>query len=290
MPSIAARALVALLVAAGAAAPAAAQRPPLAVVRLETDATAEPLGIDDRAPRLTWALASDRRGVLQTGYRVLVATRPELLREGRADVWDSRDVRSAEPAVIYAGPALRPRTRYWWAVRTTATGGLASAWSAPGWFETGLLGATEWRGQWITGPERGGPLSVAEGAADDSLVRARGEFCRPPRWLTSGFAARLVPNNEGQCREIRPAPMLRRAFTVTKPIARARVYTSGLAYNDLRVNGAPASERVLDPGFTRYSETVLYTTHDVTSLVRQGENVRPVRRAGAHLGLGVASS
>jgi alpha-L-rhamnosidase len=252
---------------------ALAQSAPLSVTRLETDAAAEPLGIDDRAPRMTWALASERRGVLQAGYRVLVATTPERLREGRADVWDSRDVRSADPWSTYAGPALRPRTRYYWAVRVTATSGLASAWSAPAWFETGLLGPTEWRGQWIAGPERGGPLSVAEGAADDSVVRARGEFCRPPRWLTSGFAARLVPNNEGECRELRPAPMLRKAFTVSKPVARARIYTSGLAYNDLRVNGAPASDRVLDPGFTRYDKTVLYTTHDVTALVRQGENV-----------------
>ena len=30
---------------------------------------------------------------------------------------------------------------------------------------------------------------------------------------------------------------------------------------------------MLDPGFTDYSETVLYTTHDVTALVRPGENV-----------------
>ena len=70
--------------------------------------------------------------------------------------------------------------------------------------------------------------------------------------VTTGFAARLVPNNEGACRELRPAPMLRRSFTVTKPVARARVYASGLAYDDLRVNGTAASDRVLDPGFTLY--------------------------------------
>jgi alpha-L-rhamnosidase len=255
--------------AQGARARAAA----LSVDHLETDAMAEALGIDDRAPRFTWRLASDRRGIVQSGYRILVATRAELLRDGRADVWDSRDVRSADPSATYAGPALRPRTRYYWSVRATAGAGLASEWSAPSWFETALLTATDWRGQWIAGPERGGPLSIADGAADDSVVRARGEFCRPVRWLTSGFAARLVKNNEGECRELRPAPMLRRSFTVSKPVARARIYTSGLAYNDLRVNGSAASDRVLDPGFTRYSKTVLYTTHDVTPLIRQGENV-----------------
>lgn len=34
------------------------------------------------------------------------------------------------------------------------------------------------------------------------------------QWLTTGFAARQVPNNQGECREVRPAPMLRRSFRV----------------------------------------------------------------------------
>src|ERR1044072_2377411 len=71
-----------------------AQPSGLTLAHLETDAAAQPLGIDDRAPRLSWALVSARRGVLQTAYRVLVASKPELAREGRADVWDSRRVAS----------------------------------------------------------------------------------------------------------------------------------------------------------------------------------------------------
>lgn len=245
----------------------------LTVTRLETNATVEALGIDDRTPRLHWGLEGDRRGVMQTGYRVLVATRLELLRDGRPDIWDSREVRSAEPWVVYAGPSLRPRTRYYWSVRATSSAGLNSGWSQPTWFETALLGATDWRGQWIAGPERGGHLTPAQGVADDSTIRAQGELCRPVRWLTSGFAARVVRNNEGECRELRPAPMLRKVFSIAKPVARARVYTSGLGYSDLRINGSAASESVLDPGFTRYNRTVLFTTHDVTPLLRQGENV-----------------
>src|ERR1044071_2703998 len=66
-----------------------AQPSGLTLAHLETDAAAQPLGIDDRAPRFSWALVSGRRGVLQTAYRVLVASKPELAREGRADVWDS---------------------------------------------------------------------------------------------------------------------------------------------------------------------------------------------------------
>lgn len=242
------------------------------LARLETDAAAEPLGIDDPAPRLSWALASARRGVRQKGYRVLVASRPELAREGGADIWDSGRVASADPWAIYAGPALKSRTRYYWTARVWTTVG-ESARPKPTWFETALLDASDWKGLWVAGPERTGPLTQDEGVADDAAVRAAGEFCRPVGWLTNTWSAPLVRNNQGECRELRPAPMLRTSFRVLKPVARARVYSSGLAYGDLRVNGKPASESVLDPGFTDYSKTVLYTTHDVTSLLNEGENV-----------------
>jgi alpha-L-rhamnosidase len=246
----------------------------LVVVHLETNGATDPLGLDDVAPRLSWALESPQRGVLQTSYRVLVATRLELLREGTADVWDSRTVRSSDPWTRYAGPTLHSRGRYYWTVRVTSSRGLTTTWSTPASFETALLAPTDWKGLWIAGPDRRlTALTPAEGIADDSLIRAANEFCRPTRWLTSGFAARLVPNNQGECRELRPAPMLRTSFQITKPIARARVYSSGLGYNDLSVNGLAVSDRVLDPGFTNFSKTVLYTTQDVTSLLRQGENV-----------------
>ena len=92
-----------------------AQKPPaqqpapvasLRVERLETDAAATPLGIDDATPRLRWILTSDRRNVMQTSARVLVASKPELAREGKADVWDSGRETSPDPWVVYGGPAL----------------------------------------------------------------------------------------------------------------------------------------------------------------------------------------
>src|SRR5215204_2981349 len=250
------------------------------VVGLETDAAADPLGIDDRAPRRSWQVESAQRAVLQASYRVLVATRPELLSEGRANVWDSGEISSGEPWTIYRGKPLVSRTRYFWAVRVRTTAGAASTWSRPGWFETALLDSTDWRGRWIAGPERARALTVAEGAADDATIRSSGEFCRPTAWPTVPLM-RLRPNDQGECRAPRPAPMLRRSFVVTKPITRARLYASGLGYGDYSINGAPTSDRVLDPQFTNYSKTVLYTTTDVTRLLRRGQNV-----IGAVLGSG----
>jgi alpha-L-rhamnosidase len=252
---------------------AAADRHDVEVVGLTVEGMAEPLGIDDRQPRLGWRLQTRQRGVLQTAFRVLVASRPDRLGAGTADVWDSRDVRSADPFVVYAGPALKPRTRYHWSVRVGTTGAGASPWSSPGWFETALLAAEDWQGAWIAGPERQiGERTREEGTADDERIRAAGEFCRPTAWPTVPLMTR-VPNDQGECREVRPTPMFRKSFTLTKPVARARIYSSGLGYHDLSVNGVRASDRVLDPQFTDYAKTVLYTTVDVTSLLRPGENV-----------------
>ena len=252
---------------------ASAQPASVTLAQLETNAAAQPLGIDDRTPRFSWVLNSKQRGISQTAFRVLVASAPELAREGKADIWDSKQISSSDPFVVYAGPALKSRTRYYWKARVWVVGGLASSWSNPVWFETALLNANEWKGQWIAGPERSGVLSEAEGKADDHLIRQAGEFCRPVSWLTSGFAAERFKNDQGECRELRPTPMLRKSFQITKPVVKARVYSSGLAYNDLTINGKTVSDSVLDPGFTDYSKTVLYTTQDVTALLRQGENV-----------------
>ena len=254
------------------------------VTNLETNGAFQPLGIDDPAPRFTWRLNSIARGVEQAEFHLLVASKPELLHRGRADVWDSGIVKSSEPSSIYVGPALKSRTRYYWTIKVRTTDGVESTWAKtplPAFFETAFLSNEEWRGEWIAGPERSFVLSEAEGVADDDQIRRSREFCRPVAWLTSGFAAERIKSNQGKCREIRPAPMLRKSFHVTKAIARARVYSSGLAYNYLTINGNAASDSVLDPAFTDYSKTVLYTTHDVTNLLRQGENV-----IGSQLGSG----
>ncbi len=253
----------------------------LQVSRLEIDAASEPLGIDDPAPRLSWALASDRRGVIQASYRVLVASRPDFARDGAADVWDSGVVESSDPWALYAGPALASRTRYFVSVQVSSTQGETAS-APPAWFETAMLRDADWQGRWIAGPDRSGPLTEAEGRADDEAIRTAGEFCRPVGWLTTGWSAAANKNNQGECRELRPAPMLRRSFSIRRPVARARLYASGLAYADLTINGAATADDRLEPGFTDYSKTVLYTTHDVTALLRPGENVIAATLGSGH--------
>ena len=246
---------------------------PVELERLETQAAGLALGVDDPAPRLSWLLSSTRRGVKQAAFEIRVATTEERLRGDEPDTWASGRVSSADPWTRYAGKPLASRTRYYWTVRVWTGAEAPTDWAKPAWFETAYLAADEWRGQWIAGPERASVGSAADGEADDVAIRAAGELCRPVGWLTTGFAAARNKNDQGECRELRPAPMLRKSFRLDKPVRSARVYASGLAYDALVVNGNPASDSVLDPGFTDYSKTVLYTTHDVTALLKPGENV-----------------
>ena len=81
--------------------------------------------------------------------------------------------------------------------------------------------------------------------------------------------------------EEEPAPLLRRAFRIDRPVRAARLYASGLGYHRLWLNGSPVGDAVLEPGFTDYDHTVLYVVHDVTALVGPGDNA-----IGAELGRG----
>ncbi|MET1074712.1 MAG: family 78 glycoside hydrolase catalytic domain [Umezawaea sp.] len=69
-----------------------------------------------------------------------------------------------------------------------------------------------------------------------------------------------------------PEPLLRKDFTSTKRIRSARAYVIGLGYYKLYLNGKRVGDHELDPAFTVYDKTDLYSTYDVTNELRSGEN------------------
>lgn len=69
------------------------------------------------------------------------------------------------------------------------------------------------------------------------------------------------------------APLLRRNFTVEREIVSARLYAAALGLYETYLNGQKVGEDYLAPGWTDYNDRVQYQTYDVTSLLRQGENV-----------------
>jgi alpha-L-rhamnosidase len=83
---------------------------------------------------------------------------------------------------------------------------------------------------------------------------------------------------------IETAPLLRKAFTVSRSVKRPTVYVAALGMVDVTVNGRRATEDVLGPPFSDYTKRTVYLTLDVTALVKRGVNV-----IGATLGNGFFS-
>ena len=121
----------------------------LRVEALRTEYQQNPIGLDVRVPRLSWRIQTERRGTMQRAYQLRVATDSTSLARGL--LWDSGKIAS-ESSIFrpYGGPPARSATRYYWQVRVWDDAGRMSPWSAPGFWETGLLDRADWRAQWIT--------------------------------------------------------------------------------------------------------------------------------------------
>ncbi|MEV5789255.1 alpha-L-rhamnosidase [Streptomyces sp. NPDC052192] len=130
---------------------AAGRRGEVRVTEPTVEYVRNPLGVDARHPRLSWPMTSDTPGMRQSAYRIRVASSASGL--SRPDVWDSGKVTSDQSTLVpYAGPQLTSRKRYFWSVQVWDTDGAVSPWSAPAWWETGLMGSGDWSATWVSAP------------------------------------------------------------------------------------------------------------------------------------------
>jgi alpha-L-rhamnosidase len=246
--------------------------PPLTPVGLRCGHLDNPLGVAPDRVRMSWILQGLGTGRAQCFYQVLVAPDGERLAEDGHLSWDSGRVESASSGdIAYAGEALASGGRYTWQVRVWDEQGQASSWSDPASFEVELDSSEGWLASWI------------------GLSRVR-ESVLPPSGPgpVDAVASRLAP-----------APYLRRAFSLDKPVVSARLHVTALGLYEARLNGHRVGDAFLTPGWTDYRQRVLYQTYDVTSLLTAGENVLgaiiadgwyagfvgfDAKRAGAHYG------
>lgn len=80
---------------------------------------------------------------------------------------------------------------------------------------------------------------------------------------------------------IHASPLLRKSFKIGKEIKSAYAFVTAGGIYEFYLNGKKIGDHVLDPVITNYRKTVLYTTYDVTRMLKSGTNV-----AGAMLGNG----
>ncbi|NLH40417.1 MAG: family 78 glycoside hydrolase catalytic domain [Planctomycetes bacterium] len=109
-----------------------------------------PLGIDVVEPRLSWTLESDKRGQVQTAYRILVASSPKLLDKETGDLWDSGKVVSSQSnQIVYAGKPLESQMQCYWKVQVWDKDEKPCSWSKPAFWTMGLLKPDQWKAKWI---------------------------------------------------------------------------------------------------------------------------------------------
>jgi alpha-L-rhamnosidase len=200
--------------------PVSAQMPaqPAGPAAPRVDNLENPLGIDDPSPSFSWHLRDPARGAQQSAYRVMVASRTELLDRNTPDIWDSGKVDSRNSSnVRYAGPALTAGTRYYWRVQVWNAAGRPYAAGATAWWETGLLKQDAWRAAWI-GYE----------TPEESAVRHA-----PAAWIANPDSKALAAE-KGDRRFA-----YRTVFTLAHPVRFAALYATGQDTVSAWINGAP---------------------------------------------------
>ena len=93
-------------------------------------------------PMLGWRLENFPDNTIQTAYRVLVASSPELLEEGSADIWDSGRTVGDNSCAVRLDAELKPSSLYWWKVRVWDNHGGESAYSKAACFATASTNST----------------------------------------------------------------------------------------------------------------------------------------------------
>lgn len=212
----------------------------LQATTLRCEYLTNPLAIETPSPRLSWLVEESDpsiRGQKQSAYRLVVASRPELLEEGKADLWDSQKVQSDQTLhVEYAGKAIRSGLRCWWKVQVWDKNDHASKWSEPSHWQIGLISPEDWKSDWIA-------------FRDETPVHADRKKLNLP-------AARYY----------------RKDFVSSKPIRQATVYASALGNYRLYLDGNEVSDGYFLPGWSDFKKRAYYQAFDVTNAIKQGSH------------------
>ncbi|MEO5591051.1 MAG: family 78 glycoside hydrolase catalytic domain [Chitinophagaceae bacterium] len=224
----------------------------LIVTNLRCEYRENPLGVDAARPGFSWELQSDRQNILQTAYRIIVADDSSLLQKNGGNIWDSKKIMSGTSIQVpYNGPPLQSAKIYFWKVIVWDNNGNTSNRSITAYWQMGLLTTADWKSaSWIG----------YDALPDSNKIIPYAHGDGKKEW--------------GTRRDI--LPLIRKNFSVAKPVKKATAFISGLGHFDMSINGEKTGDHFLDPGWTQYSKHALYVTFDITNQLQQGNNTMGV--------------
>ncbi len=188
-------------------------------------------------PRFSWCYEASVDDVVQTDYRIIVASSEENAKRGIGDLWDSKECLNASMSIPYEGKALKSRDRCWWRVYTTVTYGSHNKKkrleSDVQYFEISLLSPDDWKAHWI---------------------------------------GRDFDDDDVNGHTVVAARYLRKEFPLRKDINRARLYISGLGVYSAFINGKEvAPDALLKPALSDYTRRIYFNAYDVTEFLCEGD-------------------
>lgn len=200
--------------------------------KLTVENMQNPLGLQTHTPRFSWQLSGGTRDdSMQKSYRILVASAPELLLPGKADLWDTGDVMTdASLWIAYNGKPLKDNDRAYWTVQVTTTNGVTE-WAEAQSFGIGLTVESHWKGRWI--------------GADQCFD---GE--------NQGYRTRLA------------ARYLRNEIQLKGEVKRATAYVAAVGLYEFYVNGEKQGDDVMAPNPTDTRKSIIYNTFDITAALQ----------------------
>lgn len=227
-------------------------------VHLTTEMAENPLEVVQNQPRLSWQLISKESNSSQIGYKILVASSEEKLKEDFGDIWDSGRVNSNKNLQIsYGGSPLKNETKYFWKVKVWNQSGKVSPWSKIAFFRTAPL-ESELNPIWI------GAITKA----DSHLPEGRN--FHSTTYKREKKEAIIKASDSLSRRSI----MLRKPFEIKKEIKEAIVYISGLGHYELTINGKKVGNSQFAPLWTDYDKTVNYNVYELNAKeLQKGDNV-----------------
>lgn len=233
------------------------------IQNIQCERMRRPLAVTAENPRFSWELDADETNVYQSAYQIVVQ------KEDGTVVWDSTKTAGRNTTdIAYAGQLLESKCRYLYRITVWDREGREVK-SGQEFFETAFLKPEDWKACWI----EPNPLPQLE---KNPLEEAKKTWMGVLGAMMRGENPEIISDEENlraqPLEPYDPPVRMRRVFRLEKEVKRARLFITAHGIYEVKINGKPVTDAVLNPGFTTYDKRLRYQVFPVETHLQSGEN------------------